>query len=118
MEFFGKITTVMPISTGISKTTGKEWSLLTFIVEPQGVRYAKPVAFRIYGKAAHEFRGKPGDFARVDFDLESRPFNGQWYTEATAWRVTLNGGAVESPQPAPSTPGGCPPDPFSLSPGV
>ena len=34
-----------------------------------------------------------GNELQLDFDIESRPYNGKWYTEAKAWKVAILLGA-------------------------
>jgi hypothetical protein len=38
-----------------------------------------------------------GNKLRIDFDPESREFNGKWYTDLKAWRVEVDGGTGDMP---------------------
>jgi hypothetical protein len=35
---------------------------------------------------------KPGDLVDVSFDVESREYNGRWYTDVKAWKMASKGG--------------------------
>ena len=39
---------------------------------------------------------KQGDNVEVSIDLESREYNGRWYTDVKAWKVSLNGTNADS----------------------
>jgi hypothetical protein len=36
---------------------------------------------------------------RIDFDIESREYNGRWYTDIKAWRITPQAESSEGPEP-------------------
>jgi len=38
-----------------------------------------------------------GDMLNVSVDLESREYNGRWYTEARAWKIEKNGASSGPP---------------------
>jgi hypothetical protein len=40
---------------------------------------------------------KPGSQVTVGFDLESREYNGRWYTDVKAWKVAAGAGTTEGP---------------------
>ena len=37
---------------------------------------------------------KTGDMVDVSFDVESREYNGRWYTDVKAWKLSKKGGSV------------------------
>lgn len=99
MELVGKVIQVLPIQEGTSKTSGNHWSLLTFIVEQQD-QYHRKAAIELFGD--DRIKNNPvaiDQVVTVSFDLESREFNGRWYTSARAWHVQQ--GVVEANNPAP-----------------
>lgn len=88
MELIGKIIEECPIQEGTSRS-GNPWKKRMYIVETQE-SYPKKVALTVFGSdrvAATEAAVKLGDTVRVSFDLESREYNGRWYTDAMAWRI-------------------------------
>lgn len=90
MEVTGKIIQVLPLQKGIGKTSGKEWQLQGYVLETQE-QYPRKVHFELFG----EDRVKQNvcsinDIVKVSYDIESREFNGRWYTSIRAWRVDKN----------------------------
>ena len=87
MEIVGKIIQVLPEQGGTSKTSGKEWKLQAYVLETQE-QYPKKVHFEVFGEERIEAnRCQLDDIVTVSFDIESREFNGRWYTSIRAWRV-------------------------------
>ena len=102
MEVSGKIIQVLPEQGGVSKTSGKEWKLQAYVLETQE-QYPRKVHFEVFGE--DRIKANPcqlDDIVTVSFDIESREFNGKWYTSIRAWKIQQ--GVVEAataPQPAP-----------------
>lgn len=101
MDIVGKIIQVLPLQEGVSKT-GNPWKVQSYVLETQE-QYPRKVCFEIFG----EERIKNNlcnidDLVTVSFDIESREFNGRWYTSIRAWRVQQ--GDMTSAQPATAAP--------------
>jgi hypothetical protein len=104
MEISGKIIQFLQVQTGQGKNG--PWKKQEFILET-GDNYPKKICIAVWGDKIDLASFKPGDTVDVSFDVESREFNGRWYTDVKAWRV--NAGkqqAGPSQQAAPSSPGG------------
>jgi hypothetical protein len=87
MEITGKIIQVLPEQSGVSKTSGKEWKLQAYVLETQE-QYPKKVHFEIFGDdRIKSNQCNIDDMVTVSFDIESREFNGRWYTSIRAWRI-------------------------------
>ena len=87
MEISGKIIQVLPLQQGTSQRTGNPWSIQSFILETQE-QYPRKVCIEMFGE--DRIKANPiaiDQVVTVSFDLESREFNGRWYTSARAWRV-------------------------------
>ena len=87
MEITGKIIQVLPEQGGVSRTSGKEWKMQAYVLETQE-QYPRKVHFEIFGD--DRIKANPcrvDDIVTVSFDLESREFNGRWYTSVRAWKV-------------------------------
>lgn len=87
MEITGKIIQVLPEQGGVSKTSGKDWKLQAYVLETQE-QFPKKVHFEIFGE--DRIKANPcnlDDMVTVSFDIESREYNGRWYTSIRAWRV-------------------------------
>src|SRR5690606_1900688 len=91
MQITGKLIKVLPLQSGISKT-GSEWKKQDFVIETEGA-YPKTVCFSCWGdRIPSSAVLQEGNKLRIDFDPESREFNGKWYTDLKAWKVEVDGG--------------------------
>ena len=103
MEVSGKIIQVLPEQGGVSKTSGKEWKLQAYVLETQE-QYPRKVHFEVFGE--DRIKANPcqvDEIVTVSFDIESREFNGRWYTSIRAWKIQQ--GVVEAaaaPQAVPA----------------
>ena len=61
---------------------------------------AKNIHFTVFEKTYSSFDAKYGDEITVDFNIESREWEGKYYTDAIGWSVSVN--SVSKPQPTPS----------------
>lgn len=113
MELIGKIIQILPLQEGVSKA-GNPWKKQEYILETLGTQYPRKVCFNLFGDNVDKFPMQVGQDVTVSIDIESREFNGRWYTDVRAWNV-LNGvqlagapapGFAAAPaQPAAPTPG-------------
>lgn len=87
MEVTGKIISVLPLQQGTSKA-GNPWQSQSYVLETQE-QYPRKVCFEVFGEQRIKDNScKIDDLVTVSFDLESREFNGRWYTSVRAWKVT------------------------------
>ena len=87
MEIVGKVLQVLPLQQGTSTRTGNPWTIKTFILETQE-NYPRKVAIEIFGdQRIADNPAEVDQVVTVSFDLESREFNGRWYTSVRAWKV-------------------------------
>lgn len=115
MQLIAKLIQVLPLQTGMGKNG--EWRKQDVIVETDG-QYPKKVCISIWGDKANESVLQIGNMLDISFDVESREYNGRWYTDVRAWKVDLampsTGGpaqgmpeyAQQVPPPAPADFGG------------
>ena len=108
MEIVGRIIQVLPAQEGVSKNTGNPWKIQSYVLETQE-QYPRKVCFEIFGE--DKIKNNPcqlDDLVTVSFDIESREFNGRWYTSIRAWRVqqgdTTTAPAAPAAQAAPEQP--------------
>lgn len=112
MELIGKIVQVLPLQEGVSKA-GNPWKKQEYILETLGTQYPRKVCFNLFGDNVNKFPLQVGQEVTVSIDVESREFNGRWYTDVRAWNVVqgiqLPGVAAPAPAaysaPQPSAPG-------------
>ena len=110
MEITGKIIQVLPEVGGVSKA-GNEWKKQEYVLETHD-QYPKKVCFQIFGadKIA-QAAIQPGEELTVSFDIDSREYQGRWFTSINAWKVDRPMAAA--PQAAPM---GVTPAPASSAP--
>lgn len=106
MEIQGNVTAVLPEESGTSKS-GNEWKKRCFVVETPG-QYPKSACLQLFGDKVADCPAV-GESVAVSFDIDSREYNGRWYTTLSAWKVTHNDSpaAVQAPAqaaPAPVVP--------------
>lgn len=102
MEITGKLIQKLPVQSGVS-TSGNNWSKAEFVIETVE-QYPKKVCANLWGdraKALDQFQ--IGSLITVSFDLESREYNGRWYTDVKAWRVDAATPAAVAGAPAPAS---------------
>jgi hypothetical protein len=116
MEVTGKIIAVLPIQEGTSKA-GNPWKKRYYVLETQET-YPKKIAFYVFGtdRVAQYENITVGLTVRVNFDIESREWQGRWFTDIQGWKIDLveDANAASAPQahvnPA-ATQGSVPPPP-------
>jgi hypothetical protein len=84
MEISGTIIQVIPEKSGTSARG--PWRKQEYVLETQA-DYPKKICFMVWGERIDEFAIREGQQLRVEVDLESREYNGRWYTDVKAWRV-------------------------------
>ena len=85
MDISGKIIQLLPAQQGQGKNG--TWKKQEFILET-GDTYPKKVCIAVWGDKIDLNSFKIGDAVDVAFDVESREFNGRWYTDIKAWKLT------------------------------
>lgn len=88
MEVSGKIIEILPEKSG--QSANGTWRKQEYILETSG-QYPKKVCFMAWGDKIDQFQIKQGDNVTVSVDLESREYNGRWYTDVKAWKVSRDG---------------------------
>lgn len=86
MEITGKIIQVLPEVGGISKA-GNEWKKQEYVLETHD-QYPKKVCFQLFGAdRIAQAAIQPGEELTVSFDIDSREYQGRWFTSINAWKV-------------------------------
>jgi hypothetical protein len=99
MEIIGKLIQKLPMQSGISKT-GNSWQKQEFVIETLE-QYPRKICANIWGeKTAVLETMNIDDKVVMTFDLESREFNGKWYTDVKAWKLDPVSANPQTPQPA------------------
>ena len=84
MEIEGKVLQLQPVQN-ITSQKGP-MKKLEFVIETES-KFPKKICFSLWNDKIDLLIAKTGDNVKVSFDLESREYNGRWYTEAKAWKV-------------------------------
>lgn len=86
LELTGKIIQIMPETSGISKA-GKEWKKQEFVVETFET-YPKKVCLSMMGDKTNDLKKfSVGNTITASLNIESREYQGKWYTDVRAWRI-------------------------------
>lgn len=85
MEVKGKIIQVLDPLSGTSKT-GNAWKKQEYVLETLDA-YPKKVMFSFFGERADQYPLALGETVIVSFDIESREFNGRWFTNINGWKA-------------------------------
>lgn len=92
LELTGKIVQKLNKTEGVSKA-GKNWSKQEFVIETQET-YPKKVCLSVMNEKVSELeKFSPGTVLTASLNIESREYNGKWYTDVRAWRIQPVSGA-------------------------
>lgn len=100
----GQITAILPETKGVSAKG--EWISQDFVLKTEE-NYPKSICFSVFGASKiKEANIRIGDVVSIGVNLESREFNGRWYTSIKAWSVKKKSEARQqqsTPTPPPSS---------------
>ena len=116
MEVKGKIIKKLPLVSGTAKSTGNPWKKQDYVMETLEA-HPKTIAFDFFGDRADQYNFEVGDEILLSFDIESREYQGRWYTSIRGWKAEpADAAAATAPvqQVAAAAPGMPEPD-FSAS---
>jgi hypothetical protein len=102
MELEGKVIDILPLESGTGRNG--EWKKQNVIIETKD-QYPKKVCATIWGDKIDSFNLQKNEEVTAKINIESREYNGKWYTDVKVWSVSRNSGAGS---PAPAQSGGMP----------
>ena len=85
MEITGKIISKLDLQSGTSKA-GNQWKKQEYVLETQDA-YPRKVHFDFFGERADQYNLNIGDVIKLSFDIESREYQGRWYTSIRGWKA-------------------------------
>jgi len=92
MEITGKVLSILEPQRFTSKKDGSEIVKNFFVLETQG-QYPKKIAFSVLGEDKFKQMGLVvGGVYNVSFDVESREWQGKWFSDVSAWRAIRTDG--------------------------
>lgn len=107
VKFTATVKNILPVERGTSRS-GNPWQKGIIIVETTG-QYPKVIALTLFNRALENVRVQLGLMYDFEADIESREYNGRWYTEVTAFRATQYATQYSGYQASPSQYGNEPP---------
>jgi hypothetical protein len=94
MEIAGKIFSILELQTGEGKNG--TWRKQSFVLETM-TQYPKKICITVWGDNIDKFPLVEGAEVLASIDLESREYNGRWYTDVKAWKVVSTSAGPSSP---------------------
>lgn len=95
----GLVVAVGQLQQGVGKS-GKQWQKQDYVVQSEGA-YPKKVAFSIMNDKIAQANIQMGNIVEAEVSIESREYNGKWYTDLTAYRVDNLSVAAPAMSPQP-----------------
>ena len=100
MEISGTVVSLLPMQSGQGKNG--TWKKQEFILETPG-QFPKKVCVSLWGDKVDENKLSSGDKITASINIESREYNGRWYTDVRAWKIQReSGGGGNREMPPPS----------------
>jgi hypothetical protein len=84
LKITGTVTRILDEQSGESRNG--PWRKQEFILETAGP-YPKQVCIVQWGDNIEQFGIQEGESITAQIDIQSREYNGRWYTDVKAWRV-------------------------------
>ncbi len=85
MEIIGKITHAFPEVSGVSGNS-RAWKKREYVLQTMESR-PRSVFFDFFGDLADQYPLVVGQEARLHFDIESREWQGKWFTQVRGWKA-------------------------------
>jgi hypothetical protein len=90
MQLTAKLIQLLPLQSGTGKNG--QWKKQDIIVETEAT-YPKKICVSVWGDKIDAASLQIGNLLKIDFDVESREYNGRWYTDVKAWKIEVAGSA-------------------------
>ena len=88
MDLNVKIVKILDAQSYVSKSNNQTYVTRFFVGETTNTQFPKMVAFKVFGEEKFNAMGiVVGGTYNVSFDVESREWNGKYFTECQAWRA-------------------------------
>jgi hypothetical protein len=94
LSITGEVTKVLEEETG----TGRNgtWRKRAFVLKTPG-DYPKDICIIQWGDSIDKFAVAVGETITAFIDIQSREYNGRWYTDVKAWKIEQKDGARARP---------------------
>lgn len=86
MEFEGVVYKIMPVTRGTSARG--EWQRQDVVFDyNDGGQFSRKICVTFFNKESDVAKLREGETFLVSVNIESREYNGRWYTDIRAWRL-------------------------------
>lgn len=102
MEFEGTVYKIMPVTKGTSARG--EWQRQDVVFEMNEGSFARKICVTFFNKPEDVARLQEGAAYNVSVNIESREYNGRWYTDIRAWRLQPKQETAGTGAPMPDMP--------------
>jgi len=102
MEFEGTVYKIMPVTKGTSARG--EWQRQDVVFEMQDGAYTRKICVTFFNRPDDVARLREGATYNVSVNIESREYNGRWYTDIRAWRLQPRQQEAPAAAPMPDLP--------------
>lgn len=97
LKIAGKVVEILEEQSGEGRNG--PWRKQDFVIETAG-EYPKKICITQWGDDIEKFGVGEGDELTAHIDIQSREYQGRWYTDVKAWRVEKQQAAQQSAPPA------------------
>lgn len=95
MEFTGTVFQILPVVKG--QSARGEWQRQDVVFEMQEGTITRKLCVTFFNKPDEVARLSVGGSYNVSVNIESREYNGRWYTDIRVWRLQANQPAAPVP---------------------
>lgn len=101
MEFEGIVYKILPVTRGTSSRG--EWQRQDVVFEVPS-EFSRKICVTFFNKESDVAKLREGAAYTVSVNVESREYNGRWYTDIRAWRLQPKQAEVPGAGPMPDMP--------------
>lgn len=102
MEFEGTVFKILPVTKGTSARG--EWQRQDVVFDANEGSFTRKICVTFFNKPDEVARLKEGSTYTVSVNIESREYNGRWYTDVRAWRIQPKQQQAPAAAPMPDMP--------------
>jgi len=102
MEFEGSVYRILPLTKGTSARG--EWQRQDVVFDMQEGNFTRKICVTFFNRPDDVAKLKEGATYHVSVNIESREYNGRWYTDVRAWRLQPKEVGATTGAPMPDMP--------------
>ena len=87
MQLSATLIRILPTQSGTGKNG--EWKKQNLVFETQA-QFPKKICISFWGDKLQSVELRESETYVIDFDIESRDYNGKWFTDLKAWKIVQN----------------------------